>query len=455
MRNPRPKFWCNYSETGYNYGMNEATYKLRRDRLLAMMDEGAAVIGAAAPKVRTNDTEYPYRQDSDFHYLTGFEEDNAVLVLVKRATETKSVLFVQPKDEAMELWTGKRSGVEAAAAHFDVDAVEAVTDFEVRLPELLQNLPRLYGDIFGDGRWFALAKTAAEKLRHKRETKRPVTQLLDVPHLVRRMRLLKSEEEIALIRKGLEITVEAHHHAMRICRPGMMEYELQAEYEYMFTKNGAYSDAYTTIVAGGDHANTLHYIKNDAPLNGGELVLIDAGCEYRHYATDITRTFPVGGQFTQAQREVYEAVLEVQLAVIAQIGPGILKSELQQNAERLLCGQMVKLGILDGEVDALMEAKKHKKYFPHGIGHWMGIDVHDPAPYYDDAGEEFPLEAGMVLTVEPGLYLPADDGEVPEKYRGIGIRIEDDILVTEEGRENLSRAVAKTVAEIEAACNAF
>ena len=432
--------------------MNEATYKSRRDRLVAMMEEGAAVIGAAAPKVRTNDTEYPYRQDSDFHYLTGFEEDNAVLVLVKRAAETKSVLFVQPKDEAMELWTGKRTGVEAARERFDVDAVEAVTDFEARLPELLQNLPRLYGDIFGDGRWFAEAKAAAEKLRHRRETKRPVTQLLDAVHLVRRMRLVKSEEEIALIRKGLEITIAAHHHAMRVCRPGMMEYGLQAEYEYMFTKNGAYSDAYTTIVAGGDHANTLHYIKNDAPLNDGELVLIDAGCEYRHYATDITRTFPVGGRFTPAQREVYEAVLEMQLAVIAQIGPGILKSELQKNAEWLLCAQMVKLGILSGDVDALIEAKAHKKYFPHGIGHWLGIDVHDPAPYYDDAGEEIPLEAGMVLTVEPGLYLPEGDADVPEKYRGIGIRIEDDILVTEDGCENLSAAAVKSVAAIEEMC---
>jgi len=435
--------------------MNEATYKQRRAALIAMMQEGVAVIGAAEQKVRTNDTEYPYRQSSDFHYLTGFEEDNAVLVLVRSAAETKSVLFVQPKDEKMELWTGKRTGVDAAKERFDVDAVEAVTDFAEKLPELMQNLPKLYGDIFGDERWFPEAKTAAEKLRHKRETKRPVTQLLDVTHFVRRMRLVKSEEEIALIRKGLEITAAAHHHAMRVCKPGMMEYELQAEYEYIFTKNGAYSDAYTTIVAGGDHANTLHYIKNDAPLNDGELVLIDAGCEYRHYATDITRTFPVGGRFSEAQRIVYEAVLDVQLAVIAQIGPGILKSELQKNAEWLLCEKMTELGILTGEVDALIEEKKHKKYFPHGIGHWMGIDVHDPAPYYDDEGNEIPLEPGMVLTIEPGLYLPAGDEELPEKYRGIGIRIEDDILVTEEGNENLSTAVAKSVEEVERLCGTF
>ncbi len=432
--------------------MNELTYKVRRDALLAMMDEGAAVIGAATLKVRSNDTEYPYRQNSDFFYLTGFEEDNAALLLVKGGEAARSILFVQPKVEEMELWTGKRTGVDAAKERFDVDEVFSVEAFEAKLPELLLNLPRLYGDIFGGDARFDAAKAAADKLRHKRETKRPVTQFADVSHLVRQLRLVKSEEEIATIRAGLEITAAAHHHAMRVCAPGMMEYALQAEYEYMFTKHGAYSNAYTTIVAGGDHANTLHYIKNDAPLGEGELVLIDAGCEYRHYATDITRTFPVGGRFTPAQKEVYEAVLDVQLSIIAQIGPGVLKSELQKNAEWMLCQKMVELGILEGEVEALLEEKKHKKYFPHGIGHWMGIDVHDQAPYYDESGNEIALAPGMVLTIEPGLYLPAADTALPEKYRGIGVRIEDDILVTNDGCENLSVAVAKSVDAVEAFC---
>ncbi|WP_345985005.1 aminopeptidase P N-terminal domain-containing protein [Sulfurimonas sp. HSL-1656] len=432
--------------------MNEMTYKQRRDRLLSKMEEGIAVLGTATLKTRSNDTEYPYRQNSDFFYLTGFEEDNAALVLVRGSDTYKSVLFVQPKVEEMELWTGKRTGVDAAKARFDVDEVFSVEAFEEKLPELMQNLPRLYGDIFGTDARFEAARDAADKLRHKRETKRPVIQLIDLTQMVRQMRLLKSEEEIATIRAGLEITAAAHHHAMAVCTPGMMEYALQAEYEYMFTKNGAYSDAYTTIIAGGDHANTLHYIKNDAPLNAGELVLIDAGCEYRHYATDITRTFPVDGRFTEAQKEVYEAVLDVQLAVIAQIGPGVFKSELQKNAEWMLCEKMVKLGILEGEVDALIEAKAHKKYFPHGIGHWMGIDVHDQAPYFDGEGNEIVLAPGMVLTIEPGLYLPASDTSLPERYRGIGIRIEDDILVTESGHENLSAAVAKSVEEIEARC---
>lgn len=432
--------------------MNESTYKVRRDALLAMMDEGAAVLGTATQKVRSNDTEYPYRQNSDFYYLTGFEEDNAALVLTKGPKQSKTVLFVQPKDEGMELWTGKRTGVDAAKARFEVDEVHAVTELDEKLPELLQNLPTLYGALFEEDDVFTKAKEAARALRGKRTTKRPVTRFSELGALVQRMRLVKSEEEIALIREGMKITAAAHHHAMQTCLPGMMEYALQAEYEYLFKKNGAYSDAYTTIIAGGDNANTLHYIKNDMALNDGDLVLIDAGCEFRLYATDITRTFPVNGRFSDAQREVYEAVLEVEMAIIAQIGPGVLKSELQKNAEWMLCERMVALGILSGSVEELLEAKEHKKYFPHGIGHWMGIDVHDQAPYHDENGEELPLEPGMVLTIEPGLYLPLGDEKLPERYRGIGIRIEDDILVTESGYENLSIAIAKSVEEIEACC---
>jgi Xaa-Pro aminopeptidase len=327
-----------------------------------------------------------------------------------------------------------------------------VTEYAAKLPELIANLPRLYLDLFDEAPWYTEAKKAAEALRHRRETKRPVTQLLDVCAETRRLRLYKSDEEMALIRKGLGITAEAHHHAMRVCRPGMPEYALQAEYDYRFRSRGAEGDAYTTIVAGGDHANTLHYIRNDAPLTDGDLVLIDAGCEYRCYATDITRTFPVNGRFSPAQRAVYEAVLEVQLAVIDAIAPGVLRSDLQKRAERMLCEAMVALGILEGEVDALIEAKAHKKYFPHGIGHWMGLDVHDPLPYYDEKGVEIPRAVGMVLTVEPGLYLPASDENIPLPYRGSGVRSEDDILVTESGCVNLSEGIAKTVEAVEAMC---
>ncbi len=440
------------TETGYNYGMEETHYNARRKALLERMEDGAAILGSAPQKVRSNDTEYPYRQDSDFYYLTGFEEDNAALVLVRRADETKTVLFVQPKDETLELWTGTRLGVEEAKRRFDVDAVYAVGDFDTKLPELIANLPTLYLDLFDDASWASRARAAAKALCHQRETRRPVTRMVDVHRLVRQLRLLKSDEEVALIKKALAVTRQAHHRAMRLCRPQMMEYGLQAEYEYVFKKEGAYSDAYTTIVAGGDHANTLHYVKNDAPLRDGELVLVDAGCEYGFYASDITRTFPVNGRFTPAQREVYEAVLDVQERIIENVAPGVLRSELQRLAERWLCEKLVELGVLQGEIDALIEAKAHKKYFPHGIGHWMGIDVHDPVPYYDEAGNEIALKPGMVMTVEPGLYLRADDETVPIAYRGIGIRIEDDILVTEDGCENLSAGIVKSVADVEAMC---
>lgn len=432
--------------------MNERTYKARREALMAQMGEGLAVIGSAPQKVRTNDTEYPYRQNSDFYYLTGFEEDNAVLVLVKRQDATKVILFVQPKDEKMELWTGKRLGTEAAAKRFEVDATEPVTEIAAKLPDLMANLPTLYVDLYDGGRWRDEAQRSAEALRHKRETKRPVKHFIDVAQLIRGLRLMKDDEEVALIRAGLAITGAAHHHAMRVCAPGMMEYALQAEYEYFFKKNGAYSDAYTTIIAGGDHANTLHYINNDDVLTSGDLVLIDAGCEYRYYATDITRTFPVSGRFSAAQRTLYEAVLDVQLRIIDMIGPGVFKSELQKASEQMLCEKLVELGILQGEIETLIAAKIHKKYYPHGIGHWLGIDVHDPAPYFDDNGDEIPMAPGMIITIEPGLYLPRGDTDVPEAYRGMGIRIEDDILVTAQGNENLSAAVAKSVEAIEKVC---
>lgn len=434
--------------------MNETIYRTRRERLLAQMEEGAAIVASAPQRTRSHDTEHPYRQSSDFYYLTGFDEDNAVLLLLKRGNETQSVLFVQPKDETMELWTGKRLGVEAAKARFDVDEVYGVDSYETKLPELMLNLPALYLDPFDPLPAYETARLCADRLRHRRDTKRPVTRIIDVSHLVRTMRLIKDDEEIALIRKGLAITADAHHHAMQICRNGMMEYELQVAYEYVFKMGGADSGAYLTIVAGGDNANTLHYVKNDIALHSGELVLVDAGCEYGLYATDITRTFPVGGRFSPAQKEVYEMVLDVQLQVIDAIRPGGTKQTLQELSERLLCEGMVRLGILEGEVDALLESKAHKRYFPHGIGHWMGLDVHDPCPYYDDGGEPIPFAPGMVMTIEPGIYLRADDEKVPERFRGIGIRIEDNVLVTETGCENLSSAIAKTVEEIEQRCSA-
>jgi Xaa-Pro aminopeptidase len=264
--------------------------------------------------------------------------------------------------------------------------------------------------------------------------------------------LIKEPEEILSIRKAIELTALAHHEAMRVCAPAIKEYELQASMSYIFGMNGVKSEAYGAIVAGGNNANTLHYINNRDALHDGDLVLIDAACEWELYASDITRTFPVNGKFSEAQREVYNAVLEVQLRVIEAIKPSVKRDWLQKYSEELLCQKLIDLGVLSGDRDTLLEAKAHKKYAPHGIGHWMGLDVHDPCPYTDYEGESLCFVAGMVMTIEPGIYLRIDDEAVPLKYRGIGIRIEDDILVTESGCENLSSMIAKTVEEIEGMC---
>ncbi len=432
--------------------MNETIYKQRRDRLLEMMDDGVAVLSTATMQTRSNDTEYPFRPNSDFYYLTGFEEDNSIVVLSKRGDERKTVLFVQEKVPEMELWTGERLGVEVAKECFTFDEVHGIKGFEEQVQELLKEQTLLYFELFHNSQVYTQLKAAANTMLHTRGVNRSPRTFSDITKLTQQMRLIKSSEEVALIKQALAITEQAHHHAMKTCQTGMLEYQLQAEYEYTFKKEGAYSDAYTTIIAGGNNANTLHYIKNDQQLKEGELVLVDAGCEFGFYASDITRTYPVNGNFTLAQKELYEIVLDVQLKIIAAIKPQGSKKALQALSERLLTEGMVALGILEGHVKILMDEKKHKAYYPHGIGHWLGLDVHDPCPYSDDNGDEILFAEGMVLTIEPGVYLPEDDMNIPEKYRGIGIRIEDNILVTKEGCENLSQGIAKTVEEIEKMC---
>lgn len=432
--------------------MNEAVYKQRRDRLFEMMNDGVAVLATARQQMRSNDTEHPFRQESNFYYLCGFEEDNSALVFVKSGDIAKVLLFVQPKDETMELWTGKRTGVDAAKERFDVDEVHSIDAFENVVREELKNKKRLYFDLFSDDPKYEVLRQQCRHLVHDRSSIVSPRTFIDISEMVQKMRLIKDEHEIALIKEALAITKEAHHAAMRSAHPGVHEFTLQADIEHVFRQRGAHSNAYMTIVAGGNNANTLHYINNSDVFGAEDLVLIDAGCEYKMYASDITRTFPVSGTYTRPQREVYEMVLDVQLRIIEMIRPGVTKKELQQMSELWLTEGMVKLGILKGEVDALIEAKKHKQYYPHGIGHWLGIDVHDPCPYVDENGEEIRFAPGMIMTIEPGIYIRADDMDVSETYRGIGIRIEDDILVTQEGCENLSAAIAKSVEEIEAIC---
>ena len=428
-------------------------YVQRRNSLLEQMQpDSVAVMVSESYKVRSNDTEFPFRQESNFYYLCGFQEDNAALVLVKKGDTTQTHLFVQPKNEEMELWTGVRLGADAAKEMFEIDEAHSIETFDEVMKELLKESNHLYIDLFSDNERYGDLRGLCKSLLHDRKVNRSPRSFFDVTEPLQQMRLIKSDEEVALIRKALAITQEAHHSAMRLAEPDICEYELQANIEYVFKLSGAYSDAYTTIVAGGNNANTLHYITNSDTLKKGTLLLIDAGCEYQMYASDITRTFPVDGKFTPAQKELYEMVLEVQLEIIDLIKPGVTKKFLQTESEHRLASGMVRLGILKGDVEELVEAKTHKKYFPHGIGHWMGLDVHDPCPYVDEHGRELRLLPGMVMTIEPGIYIREDDSEVPEQYRGIGIRIEDNILVTKEGCENLSAGIAKSVEEIETVC---
>jgi Xaa-Pro aminopeptidase len=432
--------------------MNETHFLNRRQKLFDLMDEGVAIITSASTQTRSNDTEYSYRQNSDFYYLCGFNEDNSVLVLIKTLASTKTILFVEAYNAESALWNGARLGVDGARECFKVDEVHDNTEYAGMIKELLREHINLYIDLYSDSARLLEAKNAAHSLHSTRGVKRHIRSICDVTYLIRTLRLIKSSEEIDAIKNAIAITAEAHHSAMEKCRVGMREYQLQATMSYVFLNNGAMSEAYGAIVAGGDNANTLHYVDNRDELRDGDLVLIDAACEWELYASDITRTFPINGKFSDAQREVYNAVLDVQLHVIEAIKPGVKRDWLQTYSEELLCDTLIKLGVLNGDRKTLMEAKEHKKYAPHGIGHWMGLDVHDPCPYVDEEGESLVFVPGMVMTIEPGLYFRADDESVPERYRGIGIRIEDNILVTESGYENLSSMIAKDIDEIEAIC---
>jgi Xaa-Pro aminopeptidase len=404
-----------------------------------MKNNSVGVLFSAKHKIRSNDTEYPFRQDSNFYYMSGFKEDNSSLIFVKRKNETKVILFVAKKDAQQELWNGKRLGEEEAKKRFFVDEVYSSDKFEEILKEHLKLSTALYFDFSLDYSKVKILKRYAKKLStHK-----------NLALHVEKMRLIKSKAEINLIKRAISITKEAHHHAMSYNKLSKSEYELQAELEYIFKKRGAYSDAYTSIVACGNSANTLHYIENNKSFVNGELVLIDAGCEYNYYASDITRTIAVNAKFSEPQKELYNLVLSVNQKIISMIKPGVYRSKLQRKAIKMLTKGMLKLKILKGRYKKLIKKEAYKKYYPHGIGHWMGLDVHDNAPYKDKKGKEIALAKGMVLTIEPGIYIDENDKDVPKKYRGIGIRIEDNILVTQNSYENLSKEIVKSIEDIE------
>ncbi|HXO63099.1 MAG TPA: Xaa-Pro aminopeptidase [Steroidobacteraceae bacterium] len=423
----------------------------RRRQLMRLIGrDSIAVLPAAPVRQRNNDVEYPYRQDSDFHYLTGFGEPEAVAVLVPGREAAEYILFVRERDVTREVWDGRRAGPAGAARDFGAHDAFPITDIDEILPGLLENRTRVfytmgaYADF--DQRvvsWVNGLRTQAKNGRH------PPQEFVALDHVLHDMRLYKSRRELELMRASARIAARAHLRAMRFCRPGATEYQVMAELVHEFRRNNA-DTAYHPIVGGGANSCVLHYRDNDQPLKDGDLLLVDAGCELECYASDITRTYPVNGRFTPEQRAVYEVVLEANRAAIARVRPGNHWNEPHEAAVRVVTQGLVKLGLLKGRLPSLIRSGAYRRFFMHRTGHWLGLDVHDVGDY--KIGDEWRvLEPGMALTIEPGIYLPAAARGVPKRFRNIGVRIEDDVVVTRTGAEVLTAGAPKDVEQIEAA----
>jgi Xaa-Pro aminopeptidase len=425
-----------------------ATFAGRRRRLAAAIGEGIAVIPTAPERTRNRDTHYPYRYDSYFYYLTGFQEPEAVLVLVGGAAP-RAILYCRERNAEREIWDGFRHGPEGARERFGFDEAYAIDALDAQVPALLADRPALWYPVGADGAWDARVMRWLNAVRAQaRAGVAAPGELRDVRAPLDDMRLLKDALELSIMRRAGAISGAAHRRAMLAARPGANEYEVEAELLYAFRRAGAQFPAYWPIVAGGANACVLHYVQNDAPLAEGALLLIDAGCELHGYAADITRTFPVGGRFSGAQRAVYEVVLAAQRAAMDKVRAGAAWNEPHDAAVRVLAQGMLDLKLLPGSLDAVLEKETYKRFYMHRTGHWLGLDVHD-AGEYKRAGAWRVLEPGMTLTVEPGLYIRADD-DVPAPLRDIGVRIEDDVAVTAGECEVLTASAPKAIDEIEA-----
>ena len=427
-------------------------YDAHRERLLERLPEDEAILIIGGPHhLRNGDAEYRYRPDSDLFWLTGWPDPGVALFV--RHGEHPFQLFVQPKDKEMETWTGYRPGPEGAVADYGMDAGHPIGELEEQLVDLLQGVRTLHyawgHDADNDAMLAAALKKSARK---SRKSKEPTPLVFHNPTLLlHELRLHKGPDEIAMMKQASRITASAHIAAMERAAPGVGEWEIEALIDYIFRRDGGNGAGYNSIIAGGANACILHYIVNDQPLKDGDLLLIDAGGEYGFYTADVTRTFPVNGRFSPAQRRVYDWVLKAQLAAIAEARAGTPYENMHDVATRILVEGMIDLGLLEGDIDELIAESAHKKYYMHGTGHWLGLDVHDVGLYHQDRASR-PLEAGMIVTVEPGLYIPHDDEDAPEELRGIGIRIEDDVLVTDGDPHVLTAAIPKLPDEVEAAC---
>jgi len=426
------------------------TYQQRRSHLASLLQNNAiAIIPGAKESIRNGDVTYRFRQDSHFYYLTGFHEPDAVLVIQSRPHQA-SFLFNREKDPKSEIWTGKRLGQTDAARMLGFNEVYSIQKIANILPKLLQDANYVYCAIGKHPNWEQDILRAMTDLKNKtRSGVKAPHALLDLEPLISEMRLIKTEAEIALMRKAAQISMQAHQRAMQQCPFLTYERELETEITYTCMQGGCRSFAYDPIVASGENACILHYTENNKPLRAGDLVLIDAGGEYENYAADITRTFPINGRFNAEQRALYELVLQAQQAAIAAIKPGLPWNKLQETIVTILTEGLRDLGLLKGTLDYLLQKEAYKTFYMHSSGHWLGLDVHDCGAYrVDDAWR--PLEVGMVLTVEPGLYISNDIPDIPPRWKNIGIRIEDDILVTQTGYENLTADLPKHITDLEA-----
>jgi len=428
-------------------------FTAHRKNFFAQMDDNSVAFFSAASEVtRSNDTEYTFCQDKNFFYLTGFNEPDAVLVLIKKAGKEQAVLFSLPKDKSHEIWHGRRIGQEKACQEYSFDQCFTLDEKNDLVAQYLNGITQIYFAFDNEQVCSQVFAHLAQVRASIRQGVKVPTKLIDASPIINDLRLIKSSDEIALMRQVNFISGLAHQRAMQKTKAGLFEYQIENEILHEFTRHGARYAAYATIVAGGDNANILHYTNNDQLLNNNNLLLIDAGGELSGYAADITRTFPINGQFSEPQKALYQLVLDAKTKVISAIKPGVSFAKLNQIANEHLTQGLFDLGILSGNLADLLKEKACKKYFIHGLGHWLGLDVHDVGDYHiNDKKEQCrAFVPGMVLTIEPGLYMPLDDMEIAEQWRGIGIRIEDNIVVNDKGCENLTANCPETIADIEA-----
>lgn len=428
----------------------QAEYQQRRSQVMSKIGNGTAIFASAPPSVMHKDVDYNFRQDSDFYYLTGLNEPDAIAVIAPHHSEHQFILFVRPKDWSKEVWSGLRLGVDAAKEKFGADAVYQISELREKLPQYLEKADQIYYHLGRDERLNKTVISIWQQLlaTYPKRGTGPIA-LADPAPIMYGLRMVKSEAELDLMRKAIAISTEAHNLAREIAAPGRYEYEIQAEMEHLFRLRGGMGAAYPSIVASGANACILHYVENDRQMQQGDLLLIDAGCAYQYYNADITRTFPVGADFTPEQKAIYDLVLEAQLHAISQVKPGNTHKQFHDTAVRVLTSGLVDLGLLVGEIDELIEKETYKTFYMHGTGHWLGLDVHDSGMYR--LGEEVwqTFQPNQVITVEPGIYIgsgtqPAEgQPEIDPRWRGIGVRIEDDVLVTSSGSEVLTAGVPK------------